>query len=67
MRQGWERLVDQTLDLVTRARRVMEARAESAMREETKPHRSKAKPATLGAGYRLGGGDIGADGKKTGL
>lgn len=35
--------------------------------EETKPHRSKAKPATLGAGYRLGGGDIGADGKKTGL
>lgn len=35
--------------------------------EETKPHRSKAKPATLGAGYRLGGGDLLDDGKKTGL
>lgn len=35
--------------------------------DETKPHRSKAKPATLGAGYRLGGGDIAPDGKKTGL
>lgn len=35
--------------------------------EETKPHRSKAKPATLGAGYRLGGGHLGDDGKKTGL
>lgn len=35
--------------------------------EETLPHRSKAKPATLGAGFRLGGGDIGEDGKKTGL
>lgn len=34
--------------------------------EDTKPHRSKAKPATLGAGYRLGGGMI-KDGKKTGL
>lgn len=34
---------------------------------ETKPHRSKAKPATLGAGFRLGGGDIMPDGKKTGL
>ena len=35
--------------------------------EETLPHRSKAKPATLGAGYRLGGGHLGDDGKKTGL
>lgn len=35
--------------------------------EETKPHRPKAKPATLGAGYRLGGGHITADGKKSGL
>lgn len=35
--------------------------------EDTKPHRSKAKPATLGAGYRLGGGHLGEDGKKTGL
>lgn len=35
--------------------------------EDTKPHRSKAKPATLGAGYRLGGGHLAADGKKTGL
>ena len=26
--------------------------------EETLPHRSKAKPATLGAGYRLGGGHL---------
>ena len=34
--------------------------------EETKPHRGKAKPATLGCGYRLGGGDL-IDGKKTGL
>jgi DNA polymerase len=34
--------------------------------EDTKPHRSKAKPATLGAGYRLGGGQL-RDGKKTGL
>lgn len=34
--------------------------------EETKPHRSKAKPATLGAGYRLGGGDIITTGKKAG-
>lgn len=33
---------------------------------ETKPHRGKAKPATLGCGYRLGGGDM-IDGKKTGL
>lgn len=33
---------------------------------DTKPHRSKAKPATLGAGYRLGGGDIVATGKKAG-
>lgn len=35
--------------------------------EETKPHRTKAKPATLGAGYRLGGGHLSDDGKKTGL
>lgn len=35
--------------------------------DETKPHRSKAKPATLGAGYRLGGGHMDDDGKKTGL
>lgn len=35
--------------------------------EDTKPHRSKAKPATLGAGYRLGGGELLPDGKKTGL
>lgn len=35
--------------------------------EDTLPHRSKAKPATLGAGYRLGGGHLGDDGKKTGL
>lgn len=35
--------------------------------EETKPHRSKAKPATLGAGYRLGGGHMDEQGKKTGL
>lgn len=34
--------------------------------EDTKPHRSKAKPATLGCGYRLGGGEL-IDGKKTGL
>lgn len=34
--------------------------------EDTKPHRGKAKPATLGAGYRLGGGEL-RDGKKTGL
>lgn len=34
--------------------------------EDTKPHRSKAKPATLGCGYRLGGGEL-KDGKKTGL
>jgi DNA polymerase len=32
----------------------------------TKDMRKKSKPATLGAGYRLGGGDI-KDGKKTGL
>lgn len=35
--------------------------------EETKPHRSKAKPATLGAGFRLGGGHLTPEGKKTGL
>lgn len=36
--------------------------------EETKPHRSKAKPATLGAGYGLGGGKFDAKfHKKTGL
>lgn len=35
--------------------------------EETKPHRPKAKPATLGAGYRLGGGHMDENGKKTGL
>lgn len=35
--------------------------------DETKPHRGKAKPATLGAGYRLGGGELLPDGKKTGL
>lgn len=35
--------------------------------DETKPHRSKAKPATLGAGFRLGGGEEMSDGKKTGL
>lgn len=35
--------------------------------DETKPHRSKAKPATLGAGFRLGGGELMPDGKKTGL
>lgn len=35
--------------------------------EDTKPHRSKAKPATLGAGYRLGGGHLDENGKKTGL
>ena len=35
--------------------------------EETKPHRSKAKPATLGAGFRLGGGRLLPNGKKTGL
>jgi DNA polymerase len=34
--------------------------------EVTKQMRKMAKPATLGAGYRLGGGDI-KDGKKTGL
>lgn len=34
--------------------------------DDTKPHRSKAKPATLGAGYRLGGGDM-VNGVKTGL
>lgn len=35
--------------------------------EETLPHRGKAKPATLGAGYRLGGGHLSPEGKKTGL
>ncbi|HGE7051797.1 TPA: hypothetical protein ACGCAJ_004715 [Serratia marcescens] len=35
--------------------------------EDTKPHRPKAKPATLGAGYRLGGGHMDENGKKTGL
>lgn len=36
--------------------------------EETKPHRSKAKPATLGAGYGLGGGKFDPrTHKKTGL
>lgn len=34
--------------------------------EVTKAQRKQAKPATLGAGYRLGGGEI-RDGKKTGL
>jgi DNA polymerase len=34
--------------------------------EDTKPHRSNAKPATLGAGFRLGGGDIVTDGKEAG-
>lgn len=34
--------------------------------EDTLPHRGKAKPATLGCGYRLGGGEL-IDGKKTGL
>lgn len=34
--------------------------------EVTKQMRKRAKPATLGAGYRLGGGDI-KEGKKTGL
>lgn len=34
--------------------------------EVTSDQRKKAKPATLGAGYRLGGGDI-HDGKKTGM
>lgn len=37
-----------------------------AYEEVTKQMRKMAKPATLGAGYRLGGGDI-RDGKKTGL
>lgn len=37
-----------------------------AYEEVTKDMRKMAKPATLGAGYRLGGGDI-IDGKKTGL
>jgi len=35
--------------------------------DETKPHRGKAKPATLGAGFRLGGGTLLPNGKKTGL
>jgi DNA polymerase len=35
--------------------------------EVTKDMRKMAKPATLGAGYRLGGGDMSADGKRTGL
>lgn len=34
--------------------------------EDTLPFRGKAKPATLGCGYRLGGGEL-IDGKKTGL
>lgn len=34
---------------------------------ETKPFRGKAKPATLGAGFRLGGGDLMPNGKKSGL
>lgn len=37
-----------------------------AYEDVTKEMRKKAKPATLGAGYRLGGGEI-HDGKKTGL
>lgn len=37
-----------------------------AYEEVTKQMRKMAKPATLGAGYRLGGGEI-MDGKKTGL
>lgn len=37
-----------------------------AYEEVTKQMRKMAKPATLGAGYRLGGGDI-KEGKKTGL
>ena len=37
-----------------------------AYEEVTKQMRKMAKPATLGAGYRLGGGEI-KDGKKTGL
>jgi DNA polymerase len=37
-----------------------------AYEEVTKLQRKMAKPATLGAGYRLGGGEI-KDGKKTGL
>jgi len=35
--------------------------------EKAWPHRSKAKPATLGAGFRLGGGSLMPDGKKGGL
>lgn len=35
--------------------------------EDTKPHRAKAKPATLGAGFRLGGGDLMPSGMKSGL
>jgi DNA polymerase len=35
--------------------------------EVTSSQRSLAKPATLGAGYRLGGGDLDKNGKRTGL
>jgi len=35
--------------------------------EQAWPHRSKAKPATLGAGFRLGGGSMLPNGKKGGL
>ncbi|QOI69684.1 DNA polymerase [Aeromonas phage BUCT551] len=67
---GWLckcRWIEQTLDRGHDLYRSFAAEWLNIPYEETKPHRSKAKPATLGAGYRLGGGDIGADGKKTGL
>lgn len=38
-----------------------------AYEEVTKAQRNNAKPATLGAGYRLGGGTMDDEGKKTGL
>lgn len=40
---------------------------EKPYEEITKKERGDSKPAVLGCGYRLGGGDLDADGKRTGL
>lgn len=66
---GWLTNCKWFLETLKNGRDLYRAFAEQWLKipyEDTKPHRSKAKPATLGAGYRLGGGELIA-GKKTGL
>jgi DNA polymerase len=66
---GWLTNCQWMLETLKAGRDLYRAFAEQWLKipyEDTKPHRTNAKPATLGAGFRLGGGDLVTEGKQAG-